>query len=55
MSGRACRDEQLRVVNKLGDPVAVVHQWDRSPVLTEQYDLQYPYTPVVVSAPQAAA
>ena len=38
---RLSRDWAGRVVNDLGEVVAVVHQYDRSAPLREQYDREY--------------
>lgn len=39
------RDSFGRVVTARGQPYAVVHQWDRSPALTAQYAVQFPWVP----------
>ena len=39
------RDEWGRVLNQRGEPVAVVHQYDRSPHLTKQFTGEYPLIP----------
>lgn len=37
------RDRAGRVLNELEAPYAVVHQYDRSQVLKDQYDRQFPW------------
>jgi hypothetical protein len=39
------RDRAGRVLNNLGQAVAVVHQYDRSPALLAQYDREYVWVP----------
>ena len=44
-STQIVRDKAGRVLNDQGVPVAVVHQYDRSPQLKEQYDREYIWLP----------
>lgn len=39
------RDKAGRVLNDKGAPAAVVHQYDRSAQLKEQYDREYVWLP----------